>query len=437
MGADLRAIGDASWQEFRYATWNRAIEGSQAIPLADDAIYIATRGVVGNVTAVRTRDGIVLFDTGSHNTARAIYDALRQWDRAPIHTIVLTHGHIDHTTGASLFDSEARSRGEPPIRVVAHANMPARFARYRDTAGWNGAINGRQFGLADFRWPTEYRAPDLTYETELIFEVGGTAFELHHGLGETDDHTWTFMPAKNLLVSGDFVIWAAPNAGNPQKVQRYARPWAQALRAMARTHAQVLVPGHGPAVFGAQRVAQLLDDGARFLETIHDQTMALMNEGQTLDEIIQAVKVPADLLTKPYLQPTYDDPEFLVRNVWRLYGGWWDGNPAHLKPAPQAALAREIAALAGGADRLCARAAALAVAGDLRLAGHLAELATGADPTNREAHRVRASINQQRAEAETTLMARAIFAAAARASRSAAGDDPGPMRNTARETGLG
>src|SRR5262245_38119086 len=119
MAADLRAIGDASWQDFRYATWTRAIEGSQAVPIADDVIYIATRGVVGNVTAVRTRDGLVVFDTGSHNTARGIYDALRQWDPSPIHTIVLTHGHIDHTTGAGLFDSEARSRGEPPIRVIA------------------------------------------------------------------------------------------------------------------------------------------------------------------------------------------------------------------------------------------------------------------------------------------------------------------------------
>jgi hypothetical protein len=33
-------------------------------------------------------------------------------------------------------------------------------------------------------------------------------------------------------------------------------------------------------------------------------------------------------------------------------------------------------------------------------------------------------------------MARAVFTAAARVSRAAAGDDPGPMRSTARDTGL-
>src|SRR2546430_11540937 len=49
------------------------------------------------------------------------------------------------------------------------------------------------------------------------------------------------------------------------------------------------------------------------------------------------------------------DLEFVVRNVWRLYGGWHDGNPAHLKPAPDAALAAEVAVLAGGPSRLAAR----------------------------------------------------------------------------------
>ena len=63
-------------------------------------------------------------------------------------------------------------------------------------------------------------------------KVGGVIFELNHGLGETDDHTWTWIPHRKLIVSGDFVIWAAPNCGNPQKVQRYMKPWAEAYRAM-------------------------------------------------------------------------------------------------------------------------------------------------------------------------------------------------------------
>ena len=76
-----------------------------------------------------------------------------------------------------------------------------------------------------------------------------------------------------------------------------------------------------------------------------------MNAGARLDEVIHTVTPPAHLMERPYLRPVYDEPEFVVRTVWRLYGGWWDGNPATLKPAPERALALELAELAGGAAR--------------------------------------------------------------------------------------
>lgn len=417
MSDDLRAIGDACWTSFRFPDWQRAIGTSKVTPVADNLVYIATRGVVGNVTAVRTAEGLVVFDTGSASTARQVYDALRSWDTGPIHTVIFTHGHVDHVMGAFLFEEEAKKRNQPPIRFVGQRNMPARFARYLATAGFNTNINGRQFGVPDFQWPKQFRTPDLVYDEKLALTVGGVTFELNHGLGETDDHTWTFIPHAGVIVSGDFVIWAAPNSGNPQKVQRYTKPWADAYRAMAAIQAAVLVPGHGPAIFGADRVSTLLDDGAKFLDTMHDQALALMNEGKTLDEIVQAVKIPTELLARPYLQPTYDDPEFLIRNIWRLYGGWWDGDPAHLKPAPATALAGELAKLAGGASKLAARAKELAAGGDLRLAGHLAEFAVRAEPGNADAHRTRIEVNRQRAAAEATLMAKGVFNGAVRDSQ--------------------
>jgi alkyl sulfatase BDS1-like metallo-beta-lactamase superfamily hydrolase len=105
----------------------------------------------------------------------------------------------------------------------------------------------------------------------------------------------------------------------------------------------------------------------------------------------------------------YDDPEFIIHNVWRLYGGWYDGNPSHLKPAADERLAAELADLAGGAVRLALRAAELADSGDLRTAGHLAEFATQADPDSAEAHEIRAQVNGARVRAESSLMAKGIF----------------------------
>jgi alkyl sulfatase BDS1-like metallo-beta-lactamase superfamily hydrolase len=173
-------------------------------------------------------------------------------------------------------------------------------------------------------------------------------------------------------------------------------------------------------VVGAKRVAQALTDTAELLEHLHDETVAMMNEGARLDEILHSVRAPAHLIERPYLRPVYDEPEFIVRNVWRLYGGWYDGNPANLKPAPDATLAREVAALVGGASRLSSRAVELAGTGDegdLRLAGHLVELASLAAPDDPSVHAARAEVFEHRVAAATSTMAKGVFAWAASESK--------------------
>src|SRR5690606_34069673 len=126
---------------------------------------------------------------------------------------------------------------------------------------------------------------------------------------ETDDATWVWLPEQGVLCPGDMVIWASPNCGNPQKVQRYPREWAIGLRRMAEKNADVLLPGHGWPIVGADRVRQALEDAATLLESLVTQTLELMNQGARLDEILHTVEAPAGLLGKPYLKPVYDEPE--------------------------------------------------------------------------------------------------------------------------------
>jgi alkyl sulfatase BDS1-like metallo-beta-lactamase superfamily hydrolase len=381
--------------------------------LDDVAPGIAFIPAFGNVSGFSTDDSLVLVDTGSQFQARANFDKVRSWTDLPVETAIYTHGHIDHVFGLAPYEAEADAAGRPQPRVVAHELVPARFDRYRLTAGYNGVINARQFKMPSFRWPTEYRYPDETYARRHDIDVAGERFELHHGKGETDDHTWIWVAGRKVLCTGDLFIWASPNCGNPQKVQRYPREWALALREMAALKPDLLLPGHGWPIAGADRVRQALTDTADLLESLVDQTLAMMNGGAGLDEIVHTVRAPADLLERPYLRPVYDEPEFVVRTVWRLYGGWYDGNPAHLKPAPEADLARELAGLAGGADRLADRAGELAAAGDLRLAGHLAELAVQAAPGDAGAHRVRAEVFARRAGEELSTMSKGVFSWAA------------------------
>ncbi len=370
-----------------------------------------------NSAAIATAEGLVVVDTSGVFHAKQVHETIRRWSGSRLDTAIFTHGHIDHVFGVELYEDDARENGWAPPSVIAHEAIAARFERYLMTAGYNAVINQRQFKAPGLRWPTEYRMPDETYRDTMSITVGDEALELFHDRGETDDATWVWSPARRTLFAGDMFIWASPNCGNPQKVQRYARDWAIAFRKMIALEPEILLPGHGLPIVGADRVKQALTDGAELLESLLEQTLAMMNDGARLDDIVHTVKAPPALVAKPYLQAIYDEPEFVVRNIWRLYGGWYDGNPAHLKPAPAVALASELADLAGGASRLAERARELAAAGDLRLAGHLAELAAQAAPDDKGVHAVRAHVFGARAKEEPSTMSKGIFSWAEHESR--------------------
>ena len=383
-----------------------------------------------HVVAFRTDEGLVLFDSSSVFTGKGVTASLRAWADDPVHSLVYTHGHVDHVGGSGALLADGRERGHDDPRVIGHENVGARFDRYRYTDGWNLAINARQFGPSFGGGGLSGRSPSFlprdvaectdTYRDSLDVSVGGLDLELHHDRGETDDHTWAWIPQHRAVAVGDFVAWVFPNAGNPQKVQRYPSEWATALRDMLTYEPELLLPAHGLAVTGRQRVATVLGDLATALEQLVADVVDAMNQGATLDEIVHSVRVDDDLLHRPWLRPIYDEPEFVVRNVWRLYGGWWDGDPAQLKPPPADALATELAEMAGGPDRLAARAQELSDAGDHRMACQLVELAAraGDDPG---LWSLRAELYRARALTETSLMAQGVYHETARASDERAG----------------
>ncbi len=389
-----------------------------------------------HVVTWNSGDGLVCFDTSHVNTGQQVVESIRKWTSDPFNSLVYTHGHSDHVGGSVAFAANAAALGHAAPRVIAHKNVQRRFDRYRYTNDWNVAINARQFGgirgdlnnaLNDLRPASggprlSSFIPEDTLETTDVVDkfasmiFGDTTVEFHHGKGETDDHLWSWFPEKKWIATGDFVIWNFPNAGNPQKVQRFPIEWAEALRAMIAKEPELMLPAHGLPIAGKERIARVLDEIASALEYLVKSTVEMMNAGETLNTIIHSVKVPDATLGKPYLRPLYDEPEFVVRGIWRQFGGWWDGTPSSLKPATDAALGNELATLAGGAEVLMARAKELAASGDLRLACHLADFAGWAAPDEPNIHRDRAEVYEARRKSESSLMAKGIFKGASRES---------------------
>ncbi len=401
--------------------WTTAVSHGAITPVADGIITVHTTYFCGSVTAIRTGEGLVLIDTAKPDTARRTLEVIRSWDESPIHTVIFTHGHIDHTSGIAVIDAEADAKGVPRPRIIAHRNVKRRMERYVASQGFNSLVQGQQFNMSGYVYPVGQRQPDAVYDETLSLAIGGRRFELFHGRGETDDASFVWLPERRVLATGDFVIWVFPNAGNPRKVQRYAAEWAAALRQMEGLKPAILIPGHGPVVFGDERALQMLREGAEALEYLVGETLALINRGATLDEVLHGVKLPPASLAKPYLAAKYDDPEFLVRSIYHFYAGWFDGDAAHLKPARTAEIATELAELAGGARKLAERAARLSEQGKSRLAVQLAEFAGTAAPDDPAIQAIRARVLQTAIEGDSSLMGKAFLSVYQRQAQQRAG----------------
>ena len=380
-----------------------------------------------HVHVIEADSAAVVFDSSVPDLGPRVADRVRAGTRAPVSHVVLTHGHRDHAGGAAaLVDGLATPQGRPLL--VGHEALPDRVARYRLTDGYNQSVNQRQFGRVpnwDLAGGWAFEVPDLdvSFNRRITLDVGGLEVELRHVRAETDDHLWAWIAERAVAVTGDLMLWHFPNAGNPAKSQRYPLEWVAALRDIAETGAELLLPGHGLPIAGRERIRRVLLDTASVLEELTMMTLDLMNRGASLDDVLAEARLAGERIRRPYLAPTYDEPEFVVRNVWRLYGGWYDGVASNLKPARYASVASELADLAGGPLALARRAETLAGEGKTAVACHLIDLAAAAEPTEAAVHGVRAGIYWQRRAEQQSIMAAAIYESTARESdaRAAAG----------------
>lgn len=328
-----------------------------------------------NAVLFETDDGLVLVDTGYAPGGPALLEAIRKVTEAPIHTVIYTHGHVDHAYGTwALLEA-----GEKP-EIVAHAALPARFERYLRLRGsiaryMSQPEDSLPRTREDLVWPTR------TFADRLELEIGGERFVLQHRPGETDDQLYVWVPGRKALASADYYQGFLPNAGNGKRVQRDPEQWALALREMAELDPALLLPSHGEPLTDPKAIRENLLVHAEALQFIVDRTIEGLNAGLRKDQVWQSVELPEHLANHPSLRVQYVTAKDISKMVIHRYTGWWDDLPSHWSPAPLEVQAREIVNLARGMKRFVGRARAVADE-DLALASHLADWAFLADPTS-------------------------------------------------------
>lgn len=395
------------------AAVNAQLRGERPqIDRVHDRVYVASGYALGNVIFVVTDAGLVVVDTTENPlvAAQMLADFRRRLTadgrvgELPIKKIIYTHFHGDHINGARSFWS-------PGVEIIAQAEHMAEILKYRLLYGYNQQINGIQWGAA---LPLErrglvlsldprnlmpgYRPPDTTFAEELKFREGNVAFELYHTRGETLDHLMVWLPELGVLCPGDLFYPAFPMLASPMKPDRPVLDWAASLDRMRELRPAVLAASHGLPVQGQAAIETTLANYARAIRHVHDETVAGLNAGRTLEELRRSIKLPDDLAGLPYLQPLYGRVDWAVNGIYRQYTGWYDRQPAQLVPGPRARLGRELLAAAGGVEPLLARARVALEAGEAQLALELSDVLLAAERVPPAVHSLRAEALERLAD---------------------------------------
>ena len=331
-----------------------------------------------NAAFFDTDEGVVLVDTGMGPAGPAIMEAIRSVTDKPIHTIIYTHGHVDHSYGTWAI----MEAGENP-EIIAHELLKPRFERYIRLRGSLAKYMSQPeeqlpASESDLVWPTRY------FSDRLELEIGGETFVLQHHKGETDDQLYVWVPGRKALASADYYQGFLPNAGNGKRFQRHVEDWSVAMKEMAALEPEVLLPAHGAPLTDTAEIQENFLVLAEAFDYITNHTIEGLNAGKRKDQIYQSLQMPEHLANHPTLNVQYVTPNDISKMLIKKYTGWWDDIPSNWTPAPMEDQGNMIIELAGGNIPAITQYARGLIGQDIRLASHLTDWLFYARPDNPE-----------------------------------------------------
>ncbi len=338
------------------------------VRLADN-VYQAFGFAASNVYMILGDEGIVIIDT-TETTAAAqnVLTEFRKITDLPVKTIILTHSHRDHVSGARVFAAGGkpeiiasdRTSGDSLIEETAHPRAAmAMQARTRRQFGIGLSYPDEivSIGVGPGDRPLDGMGGGILPPTRRIggerekITTCGIRLDLVPAPGETPDHMVVWYADRKVLFSGDNFYRSFPNLYAIRGTEyRDFDIWADTLDLMMAFEPEVLAPGHTKAVTGADTIRETLTDYRDAIRHIITETRRGMDVGKTIDELAHSVKLPPELAGKPYLREYYGRVDFAVRAYFVGTMGWFDGNPTSLSPLSPADEANRFIELAGGPE---------------------------------------------------------------------------------------
>ena len=391
-------------------------DGSENVPeslwrqsalTARHGLYEVTEGIyqvrgfdLSNMTLVEGDRGVIVIDplisAETAAAALALYRSHRG-ERA-VTAIVYTHAHVDHFGGVlGVAEPDAGIPVVAPEHFLDNAvseNVYAGTAMFRRGYYYDGHPLARNssgrvgigLGPGASTGTIGLIVPTLeitkTGQEEVLDGVR-IVFQLTPGT-ESPSEMNLYFPAQRALCMAENATHTLHNLLTLRGAQvRDPRMWSrylgEAIELFGRRSDVEFASHHWPT-WGTDAIVAFLTEQRDVYAYLHDQTVRLMNQGQTGSEIAEDFEMPPALAERWHTHGYYGSVSHNVKAIYQRYLGWYDGNPAHLWQHPPTAAAARYVEVMGGVAATLEHARRYLDAGDLRFAVELASHAVFADP---------------------------------------------------------
>jgi cyclase len=211
---------------------------------------------VNNAGAVVGDGSVLVIDTCATAERTTLFlNALNEAvDGAPVRMAVNTHQHGDHTYGNSLLPATTVLFGHTHMREALRVDplIDGCPPAWQPVPDWG---------------PVQRRLPDVAVEAKQTLYIGDRRIELMHpgGPAHTTGDLIVWLPDEAVLYSGDLVF-----AGlTPLVLMGSVTGALNAIDWLESLEPQILVPGHGPVLTGAE-IARVLDEQRRYYRFVLD-----------------------------------------------------------------------------------------------------------------------------------------------------------------------
>ncbi|WP_075989600.1 alkyl/aryl-sulfatase [Vibrio fluvialis] len=384
-----------------------------------DGIYQVRGYDLSNITFVKGNTGWIVFDPLiSQETAKAALDFVNEkLGKRPIVAVVYSHSHIDHFGGVrGIVDEKDVKAGK--VKIIAshgfteHAvseNVIAGNAMGRRAIFMYGALLPRnEFGGVNggLGQTTSTGIATLIEPTDIIEKTGdemtvdGVKMVFQYTPGTeapTEMNTW--FPDKKAL-------WMAENSTNTMHniltlrgaQVRDALKWSGYLQEtieMWGGDVKVKFQSHHWPMWGNADIVEYFKKQRDIYKYTHDQTVRLMNQGYTGEEISEIIKLPKSLENNWSTRGYYGTLRHNSRAVYQRYMGWYDGNPSDLNNLPPTNAAVKYVEYMGGESAAIQKAQADFDKGNYRWVAEVLKHVVFANPQSKKGKELLADAYEQ------------------------------------------